>query len=141
MRISLVVLRRSLLLAALVLAPGCGSSSGGSAQPAVGPTTRPSSDLITREEIERGHWRNAYELIEALRPRWLRSRGAESIYGEPPEVQVRIDNSHLGGPSTLREIPVADITSIRFVDGATAAAQWGGDHINGAIVISTKSDD
>ena len=138
MRFSSMTFKHLLLLAALVLAPACSTSSGASSQPGTGPTARPSPDVITREEIERGHWRNAYELIEALRPRWLRAHGAQSIYGESPEVQVRIDNSHLGGVSTLRQIPVTEITSIHFVDPVTAAAQWGGDHVNGAIVISTK---
>lgn len=139
MRIPWVVIERSLLLAALVVFPGCGSSSGASSQPSVGPAARPSADVITRDEIERGHWQNAYELIEQRRPSWLRAHGAKTIYGETPEVQVRIDNSHLGGVNTLRDIPVTEITSIHFVDPVTAAAQWGGDHVNGAIVISTKS--
>ena len=96
------------------------------------------ADVITREEIQSGHWQNAYELIQSLRPRWLRNHGPDSILGQTPDVQVHVDENRLGGINTLRGISTADIVSIRFVDPVSAAARWGGDHANGAIIISTR---
>ena len=88
--------------------------------------------------MARGHWQNAYELVLALRPRWLRPHGPDSILGETADIQVHLDESRLGGINSLRGIATTDIVSIRFVDPVRAAARWGGDHANGAIVISTR---
>jgi hypothetical protein len=125
---------RFLLLLSLAFATSC-ASSGGTAAPQG--QARPSADLITHDEIQKGHWQNAYELIQQLRPRWLRAHGPDSIHGETPDVQVHVDDNRLGGVSTLRGVSTNEITSIQFVDPVSAAARWGGDHANGAIIIST----
>lgn len=125
---------RFLLLLSFALVTSC-ASSGGTAAPQG--KARSSADLISRDEIQKGHWQNAYELIQELRPRWLRAHGADSIHGEAPDVQVRVDDNLLGGVSTLRGVSTNEISSIQFVDPVTAAARWGGDHANGAILIST----
>lgn len=126
------------LVVLIPFASGC-ASSGAISQQGQGVRPRPSADVITLDEIQRGDWQNAYELIRALRPRWLRAHGPDSILGETPDIQVHVDGSQLGGTNMLRGISASDITSIRFVDPVSAAAQWGGDHANGAIIISTKS--
>jgi len=100
---------------------------------------RSAADKITREEIERGHWASAYDMIESLRPRWLRAHGPDTILGDPVVVQVHLDASRLGGVDTLRGIPVNDIESIEWVDPVSAAARWGADHGNGTIVVSTRT--
>lgn len=125
---------RFFLLLSLALATSCASSGGKVAPQGKG---RPSADFLSRDEIQSGHWQSAYEMIQALRPRWLRAHGADSILGETPDVQVHVDDNRLGGVSTLRGISTNEIASIQFVDPVSAAARWGGDHANGAIIIST----
>jgi len=120
----------------LALTTACASSGG---KPASQPRNRQSAELITLDEIQSGHWQNAYELIQVLRPRWLRAHGPDSILGDTPEVQVHLDDNRLGGIATLRNVATTNIASIRFVDPVSAAARWGGDHANGAIIISTRS--
>lgn len=128
-------MRRLVSLIAFVTA--CASSGGHSA------TDRSSaaSDVITLEEIQSAHWQNAYELVQTLRPRWLRKHGPDSVLGETADVQVHLDDNRLGGTATLRNIATADIASIHFVDPVSAAARWGGDHANGAIIITTGTRD
>lgn len=127
-------MRRLVYLLAFVAA--CVSSGG---RPAT--DRRPETDVITLEEIQSAHWQNAYELVQTLRPRWLRNHGPDSILGETPDVQVHLDDNRLGGTAALRNIATADIASIRFVDPVSAAGRWGGDHANGAIIITTGARD
>ena len=130
---------RHLTVASIVLAAlACASSQGGQPGVVAAGQERVSANVLTTEEIASGQWQNAYELIQSLRPRWLRAHGAESIHGETPDIQVYYDANHLGGLATLRGITVQGIASIHFIDPVTAAARWGGDHANGAIVISTR---
>jgi len=100
---------------------------------------RSSSDRITHDEIVRGHWANAYDLIENLRPRWLRAHGPDTILGDPVVVQVHLDDNRLGGVDNLRNIPVGDIESIEWFDPVTAAGRWGADHGNGTIVVTSRA--
>jgi hypothetical protein len=111
---------------------------GGQPRAAGAPATRMRSDIITTEEIQRGHWSTAFDLVEALRPRWINNRGPDTIMGTPTEVQVYLNDSRLGGPQTLRGVNVTGITSIQFIDGVNAAGRWGAEHSNGAILISTR---
>lgn len=96
------------------------------------------ADLLTSEELRAGQWRNAYDAVSSLRARWLQPRGPDTIIGKPGEVQVHLDDVHLGGVDTLREIPVIEIAYIQFFDPATASARWGLDHSHGAIYVSTR---
>lgn len=130
---------RTIIACTILLAA---ASCGGRTPPAREPSpraARSAADRISREEIQRGHWANAYDLIENLRPRWLRAHGPDTILGDQVVVQVHLDASRLGGIETLRGIPVGDIESIEWVDPVSAAARWGADHANGTIVISTRS--
>ena len=107
-----------------------GRSSGGGSRPR-------QSDVISREEITRAQWNTAYDMVLALRPRWLSTRGPSTIMGEQGEVQVRVDDSPAGGVSALRTIMPSVVASIRFVDPVAAAGRWGSSHMHGAILVTT----
>ena len=124
------------LVCALVACAGQGGAGGRSATENV---SRTASDVITREEIVRGQWPNAYALIDELRPRWLRTHGADNIRGVPVPIQVHIGDSRAGGVDALRDISVREIESIRFVDPVSAAGRWGLDYGNGAIIVTLRS--
>ena len=116
-------------LVALLLLTGCAAthSSGDSS------TDR---NLLTREQIEEQTYRTAYELVDALRSNWLRTRGTDS-FRSPTQVQVYVNDSRVGGVDALRTIATQDIAYIRYYDANAATARWGLDHGQGAIYVAT----
>ena len=83
------------------------------------------------------HAGDAYDVVRMLRPQWLRLRGTGSFRAEPP-LWVYVDGLRAGTVSALREVPVALVMRMEFVDGVSATQRWGLDHGNGAIVILTQ---
>ena len=132
------------VLTAAILAAGiCGCASSG----AVGGGSGRSSSVITESEIAGVNQRNAYEVVERLRPNWI-SRANNSrvnTYKVSSDttgaVLVYVDEIKQGEIEALRNIPVAQVTSIQWLDAATAAAVLPGvglDIITGAIVVHTR---
>jgi hypothetical protein len=115
---------------------GCasGGAPAGESRSGESPSRR-RGDVITREEIAHGQYASAYDVVRTLRPQWLVPRGSDTILSAPGEVQVRVDESWLGGIATLRSVASVGIEAIRWVDPVAAAGRWGGDFRNGAIVI------
>ncbi len=95
--------------------------------------------LLTAAEMEAAGYGDAFSVVQALRPRWLWTRGSTSI-NQPETVKVYLDGSLMGGPDYLRQIPVRSISSIRFLNGLEATARWGLDHGLGAILVSTRQE-
>lgn len=113
-------------------------------------------NAITAQEIEGSHARNALELVQALRPRWLQGRGTNSmtetargtgsgtgasatvdvVPGESP-IKVYQDNAFMGDVSVLRTMAIGGIVEVRFFDMAQATYRWGDGHMGGAIELLT----
>jgi hypothetical protein len=123
-------------LAAMVLA-GCASgSSGGGGESPMGNT-----DVIAREEIDRtGSAQNAFQLIQSVRPQWLITRGITNLRQAAGEedIVVYMDNARLGYRDALRRVPLGGVRYLEFFDARRATQRWGGGHIHGAILISTR---
>jgi outer membrane cobalamin receptor len=123
------------LMIGMMLA-GCGVIPRGaeldSASPASG-----AANLITRAEIDRSQWGDIYELVRNLRPRWVQSRGTDSVLS-PGEVQVYVDGVRLGGVHRLRAMPTSGIDHLEWVDGVTASGRWGFNHGQGVIAVSYR---
>ena len=117
---------------AALSAPGCASGPKNAAAP------RPRTDVITSEEMKSVQFSNLYDVIQALRFRWLQSRGPDSINMQPGQVQVRLDDTQVGGVESLRSIAPIGVVQIQWVDPTTAAGRWGMGYGHGAIVISTR---
>ena len=134
-----------MLLLLLVLVPPMGCASSKPKTDATGQQARPApsrtrADLITREEIDRTVFTNAFDLVQALRSNWLQPRGQDTFLGKPGQVQVRIDNTEaMGGVERLREIPAAIVDYIRWVDPVDAAGRWGIGYGHGAIHVVTRT--
>jgi hypothetical protein len=131
---------RSLFLAVIpvFLLSGC-VTAGASGES----SARVNPSLITRQEIEQTNVRSAYELIEQLRPRWLTARGSRS-FGAAGDAGILVyqEQTRLGGLDALRQMPLTNIVSIRWLDASTATSTLpgiGGGHVSGAIVISTRA--
>ena len=130
---------RGLLILALALSGGaCSVLSGGHGS---GRFTRTGSgtEPITSEEIrQRGPFANLYDLVQVLRPRWLRSQGPDTFVGQPGQVQVHMDGNHLGSVDVLRRLSAHGVTWVEWLPPIDAGARFGLDHSHGAIIISTR---
>lgn len=129
---------RGLLVLPLLTLAACGATS-----PDTDTTASPrrsSASLITFEELqERGQYSNLYDLIEVLRPRWLRPQGGpDTFYGAPGQVQVHMDGNRMGDVAVLRTLSTSGVTSIEWLAPLAAAARYGLDHSHGAIIVSTR---
>ena len=126
--------RTLVAFALLFLAAGCTPSM----DPAAAGRARTRSTLITFEEMQqRGQFSSLYDLIQELRPRWLRTQGPDSFLGPGGQVQVHMDGNRLGGVDALRALSAHGVTSISWLAPIDASARFGLDHSHGAIIVST----
>jgi hypothetical protein len=121
---------RSLPLLLFALLCACATPRGGSRAPS-------DRTVITREEMQSSGYANAYMVVEALRPQWLKMRGTSSIY-QVESIKVYLDGLLLGGPEYLKQIMTSSIATMSHLDGLAASQRWGLDHGQGAIVVSTR---
>lgn len=126
------------LTLALVLAlPG--TSHG---QEVVKPKASYPRDLITAEEIRERvpDGRTAYQVIQQLRPHFLRQRtnGSVNPGSAPDPVRVYIDGVQSAAPNiSLIDIRSDQIIDIKYMGGADATTRFGTGHMNGAIMVAT----
>lgn len=113
----------------LLALAACASTSGTSL-----PQGR--SDLLVEEQIRANSYATVYDAIVALRPNWLRTRGADS-FNSPTQIQVYIDNVRVGGINNLQQIAAISAYYVQWYDGIEASARWGLGHGSGAIYVST----
>ena len=125
----------ALVLLALVV--GCSSAKGPPSPSGV----FDKRNLITFEEIKAAKTPggNAFELIERLRPAFLRSRGATSIVDlTPVRAKVSLDGVRYGELESLKSVNVEEIREIEFIDVGDATTRYGRGHPGGAILIRTR---
>ena len=122
--------------AALLFAfAACAPSSTGSPTPSGG-----SQYVITRSQIEELSARSAYEVIERLRPRWLRPIPQTTTIVQPMgELPlVYIDNRRAGDIQILESIPIEEIDELRYIDPADATQRWGTGVASGVIEVISR---
>ncbi|MGH7562532.1 MAG: hypothetical protein ACRENB_16110 [Gemmatimonadales bacterium] len=105
------------------------------------PKPRRSPELITLQEIDAAgeDLRTAFELVERLRPMWMRqTRGAQSITQGTPPVMVYVNDVRRGTVVALNEIPRAAVKEIRHLRPTDATQRFGTDHGSGAILLYLK---
>jgi hypothetical protein len=100
---------------------------------------RHDSKVITAEEIEqKTSPQNALDLIRALRPAWLTSRGPTTIMMQETGVSVYVDGAKRGSVDELRLINRDQIEEMRFFSASEAQGRYGMDNVSGAIEITTR---
>lgn len=123
--------------------------------PAGSPGPMMDQAVITEEEIATAQSvTTALELVERFRPQWLVGRGAVGLSqpnpternrtAPPPEADapvVYLDRRRYGPVDRLREISVARVKQLRFIDAATAETIYGPGHLRGVIEVTTRTDD
>src|SRR6056297_1233980 len=79
-----------------------------------------SPGVISQQEIQEiGDVVDAYTLVQHYHPQWLEKRGRSSIE-RPGDVVVYVEHSRQGGPSTLRQVAVANVQKIEYLSPGEA---------------------
>jgi hypothetical protein len=133
-----------LVLALVVIggALGC-SSSGAAPKTTAGPKVDP--DLIVATEFDGKGFRDAYDIVQRLRPNWFTKKtggsAARRMGTAGSGLVVYLDNARMGGVDALRQLQTGSIESLRFLDAADATARLpglGSSVVAGAIVAQSR---
>jgi hypothetical protein len=141
-------LARTLILAAtLAGAAGCASSgstpeAGEPQTAAAGTPARPRKDpnLITEQEVATRPTLTARQIIEQLRPQFLRVRGTTTLGNASTQdvIWVYVDGTRFGNLEVLSNISGNEIREIRYLSPSEATNRYGTGHVQGAILITRK---
>ena len=117
-----------LLMTALGAACSTTGGGGGGGNP----------DLITRAQIEESPVTTAFDLVERVRPRWLRPRTQASFSSpEPTYPVVYMDGRRFGEVGSLHQISTTSVDRIEFIDALDATTRFGTGHAGGVIHVHT----
>ena len=94
--------------------------------------------VLTKAEVMDARFNSAWDAIEALRGNWLHDRGVSSFRLQT-EILVYLDGVRYGNVSSLRNIPVTNVESIRYFNGMDASTRWGLDHGKGVIYVTSPA--
>lgn len=155
---TMLAANRLLVLASALLLTACASNAGPG-------RVRGSQSVITAEEIASSGALTALQLVQSLRPEWLRTRGIQSlsesthtigrdgtnaapvVNGDQritipnagrPQILVYLGQARLGDASSLEQVMAVDVASIRFLNPQQATLRYGSDHTHGAIVVTAR---
>jgi hypothetical protein len=107
-----------------------------------------SSTLITEAEIDRARPNvgNAFDVVQLLRPRWLRAREMVQLPGnaynggtdpQMAQLHVYIDDRDKGDIDFLKTIPADLIESLKFMSMTEVGARFG-PSLGPGIVVTLK---
>ena len=135
------VLRVGALLSLTVL--GCVAPSG----PTGVGGYRMNMNQISETEIESqlGRFATAYDIIRALRPNMLISRGVvatgqsrSSGYQGISEITIYLDGTAYEGVGSLATIPAATVQEVHWLSPMDATTRYGTGNTAGAIEVTTR---
>ena len=108
--------------------------------PRLGPGMISNAQLITEEEVEASRAVTAFEVIQKLRANFLTYRGETSFYrnSSQPYPNVYVDGQEFGPIGSLRNIPAAQIATIRLYRSWEATTKFGTGNMGGVIAITTR---
>lgn len=135
-------------LAVITVTLGC-SSSGAAPKTAPAPKTtagpKVDPDLIVASEFDGKGFRDAFDIVQRLRPNWFTrksgSSAARRMGTSGSGLVVYLDNARMGGLDALRQLQAGSIESLQFLDAAAATARLpalGSSVISGAIVVQSR---
>jgi len=95
-----------------------------------------SSNVIGQEEITASSAGNAFDLIQQVRPSWLRGRGSTSLRDPQPVLPVvYLGEINYGTVESLRGFATNGIQELRYIDATTATTRFGSGHGGGVIQV------
>ncbi len=137
LRSAFVNLSRYVIIASLGAAVACASSgaSAGSAGSVGAPAPKSSQDqialgphgdsrLLTEADIAATTQSNVYDLVQALRPRWLQITSVGIQGRQAYTITAFLDDTKLGEPETLRTPSVGGIRAIRYYDASASQQKF-----------------
>jgi hypothetical protein len=116
----------------LALAIAACATSAASPRPA-----RSSSTVIGTEELAAATQSNLLDVIQALRPHWLRPQTTTMTSGG--EIVVYIESQRLGGPEALRQFHPSAAAQVRYFSPSEAQLRFGLGNLSGAIQIMPRT--
>jgi hypothetical protein len=131
-------MRRNLVFAvALAVAAACSSATQGT-----GAGPRPSSNLLTRQEIEASPYMrtNLYEAVEKLRPGMLRPRATSMRNpsgGSTYLPTLYVDGQRRESLEYLKLMPSAEVAEIRYLSVQDATTKYGLNVPAGVLDVKT----
>src|SRR6266516_7588922 len=107
-----------------------------------------SSTLITEDEIDRARPNvgNAFDVVQLLRPRWLRSREMVQLPGnaynggtdpQMAQIHVYMEDREKGDVDFLKSIPAELIYTLKFMSMTEVGARFG-PSVGPGIVVTLK---
>ena len=132
------MLKLPLVIAAAVMAVSC-ASSGTPGTSASAQQTRRSRNVIVQAEIDSTSASDAYQVIQLLRPEWLRSRGAGSMGGAPQMPVAYVDGQRYGELQSLQSFRIGTFKELRYYSASEATNRWGTGHTGGVVYLTTTS--
>jgi hypothetical protein len=128
---------RPVYLFALALAVGCATpGTSGSSDPSA---PRQDPNVISQQELSSVPASNLYDLVEKLRPNFLRARGQTSISLSGSEYPtVYLDGRSYGDLASLRSIIPNQVRQVRYYSSADAAARFGMQNSSGVIDVTSR---
>lgn len=112
---------------ALVAASACRQRAHSDGPP------RTDYNTLTAEELTQREFYSVAEAVKTLRPNWLSLHGPSA-----DQIQVYVDDNHVGGLEVLNSMRISSVTLIRHIDGIQAPARYGAGHSSGVILVSTR---
>ena len=133
------------LIALLAVTVACGGGTSGApagtAAPSPSPTqqTRRDPNVISRAEIDQADWAtNAFDLVQRLRPGFMRAVGTTGLSGAARTPMVRLNDQDMGEFGALRQITLSSVNEIRYYSATEATAKFGGMRGRPIIHVTTK---
>jgi hypothetical protein len=127
MRVALVSLL--VLLALAGCAGASGTAAGGGNPNAIG-------DQQLREMDQEGL--TVLQVIQRLRPNWLRPRGTASLGGGAVVPRAVVDGVPLGDYPDLAGVSAREVRAIEFFSAGDATTRFGTGYPGGAILVRTR---
>ena len=133
-----------ILTALLTVTAACSGGSGGVPAGSAVPmpaqqTPRRDANVITRAEIDQADWAtNAFDLVQRLRPNFMRASGTTGISGAARTAMVRLNDQDMGDFGALRQITLSSVQEIKYYSATDATAKFGGLRGRPVIHVTTK---
>jgi hypothetical protein len=125
--------RRPFFVLTLAAALACASSG----TPGTG--VRRDPNLITEQEIASSAESNVFDVVNRLRPMFLKTRGRSTINSGGSEyASVFLDGQYFGELGSMRNIVATQIHEIRYLSGPDAVSRYGMRYGSGAVDVRSK---
>jgi hypothetical protein len=131
-------MRQIAVVALFGIAVACSNSGAPAGASAPAPIQDRDRNVITLPEIQQATWAtSAFDLVQRLRPNFLRVSGPTNPSGVPRTPLVRFNEQELGDHGALRQIQLSSVKEIRYYSAPEATAKFGG--VRGRPVIFVTS--